>query len=106
MAIRCITSATGPASLVLNGRTYSLAAGATLDLPDSDALAANGVNGWIAIGAGPHLPVQVGASASRPTKHPAGISLPVGSLFLDTAVGGIIVFDGANWRSVITAAIV
>lgn len=105
MAIRCIASATGPASLTLYGRTYSLAAGAVLDLPDSDALAASG-NGWIAIGGGPHLPIQVGATATRPTRHPAGITLPVGTLFLDTTVGGVIVFDGSQWRSPISGSVV
>ena len=50
---------------------------------------------------------QTGTTAQRPlATDPDVRGLPAGLLFFDTTVGGLIVFDGATWRSPITGAAV
>jgi hypothetical protein len=78
-------------TLTINGRTYSGNPGSVVDVPlDSDA-AFLGANGWTRVG-------QVGATAARPAKPSPG------QLFVDTAVGATIHFDGATWRHPATGA--
>ena len=89
-------------SLTVNGRSYSAAPGAVLDVPDFDAeiLLANG---WIA-----GTPIctcgqahgGIGATAARPSPPARGMH------FYDTTVGADIVFDGNTWRNAVTAAAV
>jgi hypothetical protein len=76
----------------VNGRTYSGAPGQVLDVPDFDAgvLAANG---WTRV-------AFSGPTASRPTANaangPYGVAAP-GMQFMDTTLGYIVVFNGAEW---------
>jgi hypothetical protein len=83
----------GQQVLTANGRGYSGAPGAAIDVPDFDAgvLAANG---WTRV-------ALSGPTSARPTTNPntsppyvAARSLP----YLDTTLGKIVVFDGATWR--------
>lgn len=82
---------------VVNGRTYSVAAGGTVDVPDFDAdiLEANGwVKGASTGGGG------VGATAARPANPQRHQE------FLDTTLNVIIRFDGKAWRNPATGAAV
>jgi hypothetical protein len=69
----------------IHGRTYTCAAGSTLDVIDADArvLAANG---W-AITAS-----AVGATATRPANP------RFGQTFHDTTLGVTVIWEGAAWR--------
>jgi hypothetical protein len=79
-------------SMTVNGRTYSCALGATIDVPDFDAFVL-GANGWIQV-------APVGTTAQRPAKP------GVGNFFHDTTVGKVIIFEGAAWRDPATGAAV
>lgn len=73
-------------TIVIAGRSYTCALGATIDVPDADALVM-AANGWTAVGDG------VGATAGRP-------ATPVrGQEFHDTTLGYNIRFDGKAWRN-------
>ena len=80
--------------ITVKGRAYSATPGSTVDAPDFDA----GVlisNGWMAPG-----PIQgSGATSARPVTLPVGSKIPAGYTFLDTTLGYVVVYDGANWRS-------
>jgi hypothetical protein len=81
------------ATLVINGRAYSVAASASIDVPNMDAqvLAANN---WGKIGDGS------GTTAQRPaTPH-------VGQTYVDTTLGYMVCWEGAAWRNPATAAVV
>lgn len=83
----------------VNGRSYSCALGAAIDVPDFDAgqmLA----NGWLRPG-----PVQAsGPTAQRPTRTQSGQTLPAGYAFHDTTLGLVILWDGYLWRNPTTGA--
>ena len=75
-------------SLAVDGRTYSVAAGSTVDAPESDArvLAANG---WKILG-------HVGRTEERPAAPSTW------DHFLDTSIGAELIFDGRAWRNTVT----
>ena len=85
---------TGTDTITVNGRTYSATAGGFLDVPDFDA-AVMLANGWVR-GAGGGS----GATAARPVKP------PVNTVFMDTSLSLLIVWDGKTWRNKITGAAV
>jgi hypothetical protein len=66
----------------VNGRSYTCAAGATIDVPDFDALSLT-AQGWLTTG------TAVGATSARPTAN-----VGVGAQFLDTTIGAMIVCCG------------
>jgi len=93
MTMRIMPPANG-ATTTVNGRTYTCAAGSTVDVPDHDALVLES-NGWT-------LVAQHGANttALRPTN-------PVkNSTYLDTTLGFVIKFDGKVWRNPVSGAAV
>lgn len=83
-------------TIQVNGRNYTLAAGATIDVSDFDADILE-ANGFIKAGTGVG---GVGATAARPLN-------PVrGQEFADTTLTQIIKFDGKVWRNQFTGAAV
>jgi hypothetical protein len=85
-------------SQTVNGRTYSVAPGGTIDVPDFDAVVLL-ADGWVNVTGGSTL-ATVGASSARPAKpfkH---------QTFHDTTLNLTIVSDGTNWRNPATGAIV
>jgi hypothetical protein len=84
--IRLIPPGTGKyATLPVNGRTYTCALGAFIDVPDFDANVLT-ANGWIRI-------AVVGTTAQRPTNPGTGM------LYHDTTLGYVVVWEGAAWRN-------
>lgn len=81
------------AMVTVNGRTYTCAAGATIDVPDFDAQILQ-ANGFVALGA------TVGATTARPAKPSPG------QTFHDTTLGLTIVWEGSAWRNPANAAVV
>ena len=81
-------------TISVNGRTYTCAAGSTIDVPDFDAnvMAANG---WTKAALG-----GVGATTARPTNPTQGMQ------FHDITLGFTIVFEGKTWRNPATGAAV
>lgn len=78
-------------AIVVNGRSYTCAAGATIDVPDFDAVVMES-NGWTSAAPG------VGATTIRP-------AAPLkGQEFHDTTLGFTIKFDGKVWRNPNTGA--
>jgi hypothetical protein len=81
-------------TLNVNGRSYSAAPGATLDVPDFDSgqLAANG---WTKV-------AMSGPTSARPSINP-NVSSPTiaarGAHYFDSTLGYVVVFDGATWRN-------
>jgi hypothetical protein len=76
-----------------NGRTYVPVVGTPQDLSDSDAevLAANN---WLRLG-------LIGTTAQRPGINAWNVGAYAaqrGSVYLDTTLGKVIVFDGVSWR--------
>ena len=86
--------AAGVNPITVNGRYYTCAQGATIDVPDFDAekLVANG---WINVAQ--HGANTTAARPSNPTK---------GMTFLDTSLGYVIRYDGSAWRNPATGAAV
>jgi hypothetical protein len=82
----------------VNGRTYSVAAGASIDVPDFDAFVLLS-EGWINA-AGGSTATTVGTTAQRPT-NPAK-----NQTYHDTTLGLTIVFDGKSWRNPATGGVV
>jgi hypothetical protein len=90
---------------VVNGRSYTLSAGGTLDvasLADAQILVANQ---WC-IDCG-----MSGTTANRPTNTVAGLTgaspvdpLFVGMQYLDTSLNAHITWDGVSWRNIFTGA--
>jgi len=89
-------------TLTVNGRTYTGAPGAVLDVPDQDAAVLT-ANTWIRV-------AKSGPTTGRPTVNVDGGSVPLsqspGYQFLDTTLGYLIVFDGLAWRNPATGAVV
>ena len=76
----------------VNGRTYSCALGATIDVPDFDAAVLT-ANGWIQV-------APVGTTSQRPVKP------GIGNFFHDTTVGYLVIWEGAAWRNPATGSAV
>jgi hypothetical protein len=81
------------ASLVINGRAYSVAASSTIDVPNMDAQVC-AANGWVKIADGS------GTTAQRPAAP------HVGQTYVDTTLGYVVCWEGAAWRNPATAAAV
>jgi hypothetical protein len=79
-------------TMTVNGRVYSCAVGATVDVIDFDAAVLT-ANGWIQV-------APVGTTAQRPAKP------GVGNFFHDTTLGKLIIFEGAAWRDPATGSAV
>jgi len=85
-------AAQGPNPCVVNGRLYTCALGATIDVADFDAAVLQ-ANGWtMATNAGS------GTTAQRPAASAASQPLKRGTTYNDTTVGKVIMWDGATWR--------
>lgn len=82
-------------SQTVNSRTYTVAAGAEIDVPDFDAWVLL-ADGWVNAAPG----ATSGATALRPV-NPAK-----NTTFHDTTLGYTIVYDGKSWRNPATGAIV
>ena len=82
----------------VNGRTNNPSAGTTVDYDNHDASQLS-ANGWFDVCGNDS--VGTGTTAQRPTT-----GLVVTSKYLDSTLGYIIVFDGANWRNPATGAAV
>jgi hypothetical protein len=84
--------AVSPQTIVANGRAYSAAPGAALDVPDFDA-AVLAANSWAKV-------ALSGPTSARPA--PNTTTLPyiagIGTLFFDVTLGKLVAFDGATWR--------
>jgi len=78
----------------VNGRIYSCAANATLDVPDFDAAILQ-ANGWTVTAAG-----GSGVTTARPAKPTINMQ------FHDTTLGKIVIWDGKNWRDYSSGAAV
>jgi hypothetical protein len=83
----------GGATTPANGRSYTCAANATLDVPDFDAFVLI-ANGWLKVAG------SVGATSARPA------SPFKGQTFHDTTLGYNITWDGKAWRNPATGAAV
>lgn len=79
-------------SMTVNGRSYTCAAAATIDVPDQDA-AVLAANGWISHG-------SVSTTAARPANPNKGDTV------FDSTLGFTIKFDGKVWRSPVNGAAV
>ncbi len=75
---------------VVNGRTYTAAAGQPIDVPDFDANLLQ-ANGWT-------LVALSGPTSARPVGTLGVYAATPGTRFFDTTLGKLIVFDGAVWR--------
>lgn len=85
-----------PTTTTVNGRSYTIAASAVLDVPDSDADALES-NDWARAAMAPG---GVGTTALRPT-NPV-----INQEYADTTLSQVVRFDGRNWRNVFTGAVV
>ncbi len=85
--------------ILANGRNYIGVLGTMQDVPDQDA-AVLGAAGWLILG-------LVGITAQRPLNPLLTPAQPYQNQdYYDTTLGAWIVFDGANWRNMITGAAV
>src|SRR5712692_8049116 len=101
MTIRMLPTAGSPPTLTVNGRPYSVSPGSVLDIPDHDAVWAGG-NGWEP--ALVNFEGKVGTTAQRPTRQANGLLLATGTLYLDTTLSVVALWDGAAWRNVLSGA--
>ncbi len=89
----------GPNPITVYGRTYSCAVGATLDVADQDA-AQMVLNGW-------HSSGLVMTTANRPAiAYGANPLFPKGTYMIDSTLNAVIMYDGTQWRNVLTGAVV
>lgn len=86
----------GPNPITVNGRTYTAPVGATIDVPDFDALVMK-ANGWTDVA---HFAAGVGATATRPANPTKGMT------YVDSTLGVVIQWDGKTWRNPVTGAAV
>lgn len=91
--VRLIPPAGKASTATVNGRTYTCAAGATIDVVDFDAFALMSAAGWLQI-------APVGTTAQRPAKP------GVQQLYHDTTLGYLIIWEGAAWRNPATGSAV
>ena len=96
--VRLMTVGNIKKTATVNGRTYTCAAGGSIDVPDFDAVVLL-ADGWINV-AGGTLLTTVGPTSSRPANPSKG------QAYHDTTLGYTIVHDTANWRNPATGAIV
>jgi len=85
---------TGTDMITVNGRTYAAAAGAFIDVPDFDAVVM-AANGWVNASVG-----GAGTTAQRPVRPAAN------TVYMDTSLSLLIIWDGKAWRNKITGAAV
>jgi hypothetical protein len=71
-------------TMTANGRLYSCALGATIDVPDFDAQVLT-ANHWVRV-------AEVGTTAQRPATPALHMQ------FYDTTISALITFDGVVWR--------
>jgi hypothetical protein len=95
--VRLIPPGGAAATATANGRAYTCAAGATIDVPDFDANVLT-ANGWTNAGGSGAVLATVGATAARP------LTPSRGQTFLDTTLALAIVFAGKSWRNPVTGA--
>ena len=76
-----------------HGVAFSCAVGSTIDVDDHVA-AQMAANGW-------HLHAPVATTAGRPV---AGVYK--GKTLIDITLAAVILFDGTQWRNVLTGAVV
>jgi hypothetical protein len=76
--------ASGSLTTKVNGRTYTCAAGATISVPDFDG-AELAANGWLV-----SLNAPTGTTGQRP------VAPAVGTVFVDSTVGGAVVYVGKS----------
>jgi hypothetical protein len=104
MTTRLLVRSDGPFPLTttnpFTGRSYTAAAaGATLDVPDSEAPSLVG-NGWLLMG-------LVGPTTARPVNNQVWPHHPYPNQdYYDTSISAWIVWDGATWRNAATGAAV
>jgi hypothetical protein len=90
MTMRMMPPASGlNPSICVNGRNYSCALSAVIDVPDCDGFIMS-ANGWTEAANGGGS----GATAARPNAVTAGKGTP----FFDTTLGKVIRSDGKIWR--------
>jgi hypothetical protein len=92
--IRLVAANGKAAAMKVNGRAYSVAAGATIDAPDFDAWVLT-ANGFVAVAA-----AGVGTTAQRPAKP------QIGQSYHDTTLAKNVVWEGAFWRDPATGSAV
>ena len=97
--IAVFPSANAPKTVVANGRTYTLALGATpVVVPDWDAFVLL-ANGWLQSASD-----GAGTTAQRPAAA-YGVSAPrVGYEYYDSTVGANVIWNGVNWINHATGA--
>lgn len=83
----------GPNKADQPGRTYSCAVGSTIDVTSNEDALQLIINGW-------HSHGSVVATSSRP------VSANKGTYLIDSTLGAVILFDGTQWRNVLTGAVV
>ncbi len=76
---------------VVNGRSYTAAAGVEIDVIDCDAMIFQ-ANGWTWV-------APSGPSSARPTGTQGLYPAKVGAEFFDVTLGYLIRFDGGAWRN-------
>jgi hypothetical protein len=91
MTMRVMPPPSGPNYMKANGRDYSCALGASIDVPDQDGFVLI-ANGWTASAS------CVGTTAQRPAKPMRGQD------YHDTTLGKNIRSDGVTWRDPATGA--
>jgi hypothetical protein len=86
-------SATSPTTLVVNGRSYTLAVGSTpIVVPMCDGLQLL-ANGWLASAQN-----GAGTTAQRPTTGQDGVgAILLGFEYYDSTVGATVIWNGKNW---------
>jgi hypothetical protein len=108
MTRRLIPTPTGTGRaqpVTANGRSYTLSSGGTLDVADGDAQVLC-ANGWC-IDCG-----LSGTTANRPSATVTGLTaaapapLFAGARYIDTSLSVDAVYDGTNWRSCLSGAVV
>lgn len=88
----------------VNGRSYTCAVGAVIDVPEGDAQALE-AQGFIQLGTS-------GPTSQRATYPPNSLSdariasVPIGSRMVDTSLTKAIIFNGVVWVDAATGAIV
>jgi hypothetical protein len=86
---------------IVNGRTYSSAPGAAIDIVDFDAGVLS-ANGWVKV-------ALTGPTSARPSTNPNGTPpylATAGLHYVDTTLDKVVVFDGATWRDPLTGSAV
>lgn len=94
----------GTKTATVNGRKFSCAVGATIDVPEFDAQALEAA-GFLNMGTS-------GPTVQRPSYPPTNTSesrvsgVPFGARMIDTTLSVAAVFNGAVWVNAVTGAVV